>query len=106
MLRTWYLTVAWLIDGRGFVEAATTRVIADTIANVDIPAAGGTPEVPPSPPQPDEPASGVEYVTQAGDTLWSIAERFYGDGTRRHKIYAVPRKSCHLQECYAGAPPP
>ncbi len=80
----------WLIDGRGFVEAAATRVIADTIANVDIPAAG-TPEVPPSPPQPGEPVSGVEYVTQSGDTLWSIAERFYDDGTRWHEIYAVPQ---------------
>lgn len=76
----------WLIDGRGFVEAAATRVIADTIANVDIPAATGTP-----PAQPGEPVSGVEYVTQRGDTLWSIAERFYGDGSRWHEIYAVPQ---------------
>lgn len=33
------------------------------------------------------PPAGQAYVTQPGDTLWSIAEQFYGDGTQWPKIY-------------------
>ena len=32
------------------------------------------------------------YVTQPGDTLWSIAEQFYGDGTLWPKIYAANKQ--------------
>ena len=34
-------------------------------------------------------ASGQQYTIVAGDTLWGIAERFYGDGTRWNEIYAA-----------------
>jgi nucleoid-associated protein YgaU len=40
------------------------------------------------PPQP----SGQIYVTQPGDTLWSIAEQFYGDGSLWPKIYAANKQ--------------
>lgn len=84
-------TWVWLIDGTGFVEASATRVISDTVPNVDFPAASGTPSVPPTQPQPDVPVEGLLYITESGDTLWSIAERFFGDGTRWHEIYAIPQ---------------
>ena len=29
-----------------------------------------------------------KYQVKSGDTLWTIAERFYGDG-RRHRVIAV-----------------
>lgn len=29
------------------------------------------------------------YTTVAGDTLWGIAERFYGDGTQWERIYTL-----------------
>jgi LysM repeat protein len=77
----------WLIDGSGFVEASTTRVISDTIGTVDIPASSGGP----ARPHPGEPTEGTTYVTQSGDTLWDIARHFYGDGSRWHEIYAVPQ---------------
>lgn len=32
------------------------------------------------------------YVTGADDTLWDIAERFYGSGTAYHRIYRVNRQ--------------
>ena len=33
----------------------------------------------------------TSYVTQTGDTLWSIAQRFYGDGNRWNAIYEANR---------------
>ena len=41
---------------------------------------------------PDGGAAAEEYVTVAGDTLWSIAERFYGDGSRWSEIYEANKK--------------
>ncbi len=39
-------------------------------------------EVPPPPPAP----AAQTYVVEPGDTLWAVAERFYGDGNRYHEI--------------------
>lgn len=33
------------------------------------------------------------YVTQPGDSLWSIAQRFYGDGAQWQAIYSANRQS-------------
>lgn len=37
----------------------------------------------------DSTQPGQTYVTTDTDTLWSIAQRFYGDGTKWTKIYAA-----------------
>lgn len=37
---------------------------------------------PPRPPSPAAPGVGTFYVIVSGDTLWGIAKRFYGDGSR------------------------
>lgn len=50
------------------------------------------PDVTPSPTQPheaDETPSGVTYTVQAGDSLWAIAERFYGDGDAFPRLIAA-----------------
>ncbi|MGQ4616625.1 LysM peptidoglycan-binding domain-containing protein [Nocardia sp. R7R-8] len=43
-------------------------------------AAPAAEEVPPPPPEPRT------YTVEPGDTLWAIAERFYGDGNRYQEI--------------------
>lgn len=56
------------------------------------------PMVAPDQPLADQPAqelrevrfeSGLRYTIQRGDDLWSLAERFYGDGMAWHKIVAA-----------------
>lgn len=47
----------------------------------DAPAEDDT--TPPAPPY----RPGDRYMVQAGDTLWGIAERFLGDGSRWHDLY-------------------
>ena len=55
------------------------------------PAAAGEPApppeapAPPPPPHPPPPAPRT-YTVVSGDTLWAIAERFYGDGNKYHQI--------------------
>ncbi len=45
-----------------------------------------TPAPPPPPPPPPAPRT---YTVVSGDTLWAIAERFYGDGNKYHDIAAA-----------------
>ncbi len=47
------------------------------------PAAVETPAPAPTPPPPPAPRT---YTVVSGDTLWAIAERFYGDGNQYQKI--------------------
>jgi nucleoid-associated protein YgaU len=41
---------------------------------------------PPPPPPPPPPAPPRSYTVVSGDTLWAIAERFYGDGSKYQRI--------------------
>jgi len=43
-------------------------------------------EEPAPPPPPPPPPSARTYTVAAGDTLWAISERFYGDGSRYQQI--------------------
>ncbi|WP_019346069.1 LysM peptidoglycan-binding domain-containing protein, partial [Mycolicibacterium conceptionense] len=47
------------------------------------PAAAPEPAAPPPPPPAPEPRT---YTVVSGDTLWAIAERFYGDGNKYQQI--------------------
>jgi nucleoid-associated protein YgaU len=41
---------------------------------------------PPPPPPPPPPPAARTYTVVSGDTLWAIAERFYGDGSKYQVI--------------------
>ena len=66
-------------DNPNYVQAGLTLTIPDAPASPSVP--------PPVPPQ-----SGQTYVTQPGDSLWSIAEKFYGNGALWPKIYAANKE--------------
>ena len=51
------------------------------------PAQPETPAAPVTPAQPSAPAAGGTYTVQSGDCLWSIAQQFYGTGTKWIVIY-------------------
>jgi len=53
------------------------------------PAAVQEPAPAPAPPPPPPPPAPRTYTVVSGDTLWAIAERFYGDGNRYHEIAAA-----------------
>ncbi len=53
---------------------------------VEEPAAVQTPPPAPAAPPPPPPPAPRTYTVVSGDTLWAIAERFYGDGNQYHKI--------------------
>lgn len=50
------------------------------------PAAEAAPEPAPAPPPPPPPPAPRTYTVVSGDTLWAIAERFYGDGSKYPQI--------------------
>jgi LysM repeat protein len=62
------------------VPAAATEDIAPPPAPPEEAAA------PPPPPPPPPPPAPRTYTVVSGDTLWAIAERFYGDGNKYHQI--------------------
>lgn len=44
------------------------------------------PAAEPAPPAPPAPPAARTYTVASGDTLWAIAERFYGDGNQYQRI--------------------
>lgn len=59
---------------------AAPESVAPPAAEVPAPPA----EAPPPPPPP--PSAPRTYTVVSGDTMWAIAERFYGDGNKYHDI--------------------
>lgn len=56
--------------------------------------AAPVPAAPPpsaAPPPPSTPSSQRVYTVRRGDTLWGIAQRFYGSGSQWKKLYANNR---------------
>lgn len=67
------------------VEAAPEPEVAAEPVAVEV-VAEPEPEPAPAPaPEPEVPAART-YTVQSGDTLWAIAEQFYGDGNRYPEI--------------------
>ena len=62
--------------------APVEEPVVDEVVEVE-PVAVAEPAAPPTPPEPRT------YTVESGDTLWAIAERFYGDGNRYPEIAAA-----------------
>lgn len=41
----------------------------------------------------NEPQKGIKYRIKAGDTLWSISKKYYGDGSKYLQIYSANKKA-------------
>ena len=61
------------------VEAEIVPAAVEETAPAEAPA-------PPPPPPPPPPPAPRTYTVVSGDTLWAIAERFYGDGNKYPQI--------------------
>lgn len=70
-------------DGQALWSSGTNT--ADGDAPAAAPAAPAEPAVAPPPAAPAAPAQQT-YTVESGDTLWAIAERYYGDGNQYMKI--------------------
>lgn len=64
------------------VEAEVVPAAVEEAAPVEVPA----PAAPVEPPPPPPPPAPRTYTVVSGDTLWAIAERFYGDGNKYPQI--------------------
>ncbi|MGU3501457.1 LysM peptidoglycan-binding domain-containing protein [Mycobacterium sp. C31M] len=56
------------------------------LAAAEEPAPTPEPAAPAAPPPPPPPPAPRSYTVVSGDTLWAIAERFYGDGNQYPRI--------------------
>ena len=83
---TWYVAVK--AEGMGLAATVVTVKGAEAPAEPEQPA---EPEVPAEPEQPAEPeeTEGTFYMVVAGDTLWRIAQKYYGTGFKWDVIYAA-----------------
>ena len=70
-------------------EAAAEQAVAPAAAEEPEPARAPEPvaaPVPPPPPPPPPPPAPRTYTVVSGETLWAIAERFYGDSSKYQQI--------------------
>ncbi|WP_280233491.1 LysM peptidoglycan-binding domain-containing protein [Nocardia cyriacigeorgica] len=73
----------FVVYGTDGVGLWSTRTNTDTPIVVEEAAAAPAAEEVPPPPAPRT------HTVEPGDTLWAVAERFYGDGNRFHEIAAA-----------------
>ena len=66
-------------------ESAEPQVVPAAVEET-APAPAPEPAAPPPPPPPPPPPAPRTYTVVSGDTLWAIAERFYGDGSKYQQI--------------------
>ncbi|ERB51661.1 lectin [Rhodococcus sp. P27] len=75
-------------DDRNVVLSAGGNALWSSDTAIEAPTAEAAPEPAPAPepePAPAAPAA-QSYTVESGDTLWAIAERFYGDGNQYQRI--------------------
>ncbi len=66
-------------------ESAEPQVVPAAVEET-APAPAPEPAAPPPPPPPPPPPAPRTHTVVSGDTLWAIAERFYGDGSKYQRI--------------------
>jgi hypothetical protein len=68
-------------------ESAEPQVVPAAVEETaPAPAPAPEPAAPPPPPPPPPPPAPRTHTVVSGDTLWAIAERFYGDGSKYQQI--------------------
>ncbi|GLP75462.1 lectin [Mycobacterium antarcticum] len=84
---------AWSSDTKTDEVPASPPPVTDAPVEAEVVPAAVTQDAPPAeappappPPPPPPPPAARTYTVVSGDTLWAIAERFYGDGNRYHDI--------------------
>ncbi|TPG33753.1 LysM peptidoglycan-binding domain-containing protein [Mycolicibacterium hodleri] len=84
---------AWSSDTKTDEVPAPPPSVTEAPAEPEVVPAAVTEEAPaaepPAPPPPPPPPAPRTYTVVSGDTLWAIAERFYGDGNKYHDIAAA-----------------
>jgi nucleoid-associated protein YgaU len=85
------------VERVGGATAAETKAKLDELVSKGqrfLTLQGGTPAAPEQPSQPTQPAQPAErfYTVQSGDTLGSIAKKFYGDGRKWPTIAAANKE--------------
>ncbi|QNI07841.1 LysM peptidoglycan-binding domain-containing protein [Mycobacterium kubicae] len=69
------------------VTTATEEPVAEAAPEpASGPVGGADEQMPPAPEPAPEAAPAQTYTVESGDTLWAIAERFYGDGSKYQAI--------------------
>jgi LysM repeat protein len=77
--------VLYAADGAAWSTKTETDAPPPEEPKAETPKPEAAPEAPAAPAAPEAPAART-YTVVAGDTLWAIAERFYGDGNKYPQI--------------------
>jgi nucleoid-associated protein YgaU len=72
-------------------DEITRATVSVTLTEASDPAPGVGPISKPPPPPPAPPPVGRTYVVCKGDTLWAIAQRYYGAGAQFPRIFDANR---------------